>query len=799
MGSSRKRRPIGRLLLLLVALVFTGAIVAGIMSAIWGGGATATPAGTPAPSASASGGTAPGAAASPATEKVADKAAEKPADKPAEPTAKDGATAAATDTATPATPAAAPTAGKPALRARVFTPAEAGTPWKSLGSADDGAGANAPWMRLDFSPSGAGVERLELANHRESIKPGAAPVVLQQTWSFDGLTTAIVPLAMLSVTIDGQQVNLFTRGSDAGYQWRQVRATATSVEFEAIVEDASATPPTPVAKLVRVYELPPGGYQVVVRQRWENLAGRPVTMHWQQYGPGDLERFKYTYGGDLRRVRFGYIEPPEVNPDGQLVSATRFIRPHQSLLKTPRAGATAWEFEPVRVWETDDTREAKVKLSWMAVTDRYFAVAMHAWPDSQDKQASGALDKSFERVYEVFAWGLVEPVPDASTALQQSVLGLYVQSKQYTVPAGAGLDATFGVYAGPVSGREIRAGLTGTTGGVAASLGIDGLEVYKMTVVGPCAFCTFQPVARVLRATLGVLHAVTFDWAIAVILLVVVVRGVLHPVTRWSQKNLTRFGKQMASLGPKQAKLKERYKDDPKKFREEVAKLMKEENVNYAGALGCVPIFLQMPIWIALYAMVFFTFELRHEGGFYGVFQAVSGGNWGFLGDLAEPDRFIALSGGFYIPGLRTLMGDIDGINVIPLLLGVVFWFQQKYMTPPTTATMTPEQETQQKIVKVMMVVMLPLFMYNAPAALSLYFMTNSILGIFESKWIRSMVEREDAEAEARKREGGATGRPGATAAAPKKLGWVQRLQAAVEARQKELEARRREQQRKGK
>jgi YidC/Oxa1 family membrane protein insertase len=340
-----------------------------------------------------------------------------------------------------------------------------------------------------------------------------------------------------------------------------------------------------------------------------------------------------------------------------------------------------------------------------------------------------------------------------------------------------------------VSGREIRAGLQGAAGGVAASLGIDGLEVYKMTVAGPCAFCTFQPVARVLRATLGFLHMVTFDWAIAVILLVVVVRTVLHPVTRWSQKNLQRFGKQMAALAPKQAKLKERYKDDPKKLKEEIAKLIREENINYAGALGCVPIFLQMPIWIALYAMVFFTFELRHDGGFYGVFQAVTGGAWGFMGDLAEPDHFVALSGGFYIPGLRTLMGDITGINLLPLLLGVVFWFQQKYMTPPSAAPLTPEQETTQKITKALMVIMLPLFMYNAPAALSLYFMTNSVLGIFESKWIRAQVEREDAELEAARKAAGPRG-----AAPPAKMGFMQRLQAAVEARQKELEAKRRTQ-----
>jgi YidC/Oxa1 family membrane protein insertase len=204
--------------------------------------------------------------------------------------------------------------------------------------------------------------------------------------------------------------------------------------------------------------------------------------------------------------------------------------------------------------------------------------------------------------------------------------------------------------------------------------------------------------------------------------------------------------------------------------------------------------FLQMPIWIALYAMIYFTFELRHESAFYGLFQAISGGAWGFLGDLSEPDHFIPLPFSFDIPILSWIiptLGTIDSINLLPLLLGLVFYIQQKYLTPPTTTQLTPEQEMTQKIMKVMIVFLFPLFMYNAPSALSIYFICNSTVGIIESRRIRRKVEEEDKRLEEAKKAG--LGRPGREVQKPK--GFFARMQDELERRQKELEERRKREQ----
>jgi YidC/Oxa1 family membrane protein insertase len=193
-------------------------------------------------------------------------------------------------------------------------------------------------------------------------------------------------------------------------------------------------------------------------------------------------------------------------------------------------------------------------------------------------------------------------------------------------------------------------------------------------------------------------HWLTGDWALAIIMLVLVVRTVLHPITRKAQISMLRFGKQMQKIAPKQQKLREKYKNDPKQMQSEIAKLMREEGVNPVGMLGCLPMFMQTPVWIALYAMLGFAIELRHEPAFYGFFQFVTGNGWQFLADLSMADGFIPLGTSLHIPGLSSFMGPITSINILPLLLGVVFFIQQKYLTPPTSATLTPEQESQQKL-----------------------------------------------------------------------------------------------------
>jgi YidC/Oxa1 family membrane protein insertase len=180
--------------------------------------------------------------------------------------------------------------------------------------------------------------------------------------------------------------------------------------------------------------------------------------------------------------------------------------------------------------------------------------------------------------------------------------------------------------------------------------------------------------------------------------------------------------------------------------------------------------------------MLFFAIELRHQPGFYGIFQALQPTNspfWWFLGDLAEPDRFWYWQGkGFWIPLISGFLGPIQSLNVLPFVLGLVFFIQQKYLQPPTPpGGLTPEQEQQQKMIKVMMVVLFPVIMYNAPSGLALYFIANSTLGILESRWIRKHIDKHDLlKPQPRK-----AAKPG---------GFMERLQKLAEERQKLMQNR---------
>jgi YidC/Oxa1 family membrane protein insertase len=185
----------------------------------------------------------------------------------------------------------------------------------------------------------------------------------------------------------------------------------------------------------------------------------------------------------------------------------------------------------------------------------------------------------------------------------------------------------------------------------------------------------------------------------------------------------------MAKLGPELEKLKKKYGDD----KEATAKAMGEfyrEHGMAALPLGCLPMLLQTPIWIALYSTLQAELRLRQAPFLYG---------WTWIDDLAKPDNLIDFG-----VTIDLWLFTLHGINILPLLLAVVFWVNMKFQ--PTPAAMTPEQQTQQTIMKWMMVLMFPLFLYKAPSGLNIYIITSTLIGIWESKRVRDQFKREEEQ-----------------------------------------------------
>lgn len=669
----------------------------------------------------------------------------------------------------------------PAFRVRVVD-AAALSPLGDLTPKDKGGSFE---LQLEFLHIGAGLKSAVLANHFTTIQRSTPDTVQQFTPLPNNPDVGLAPFAADALIVDGQPLSLWLAPAPGKSFWSQTAPGA----FEAVIESADATP---IFKITRTYELPKNSFEFTIRQSISNLSSSKHSIRFAQFGPKEFPLPQTRYGGDVRRARFGYLLPLNEDPNQIVLSADTksTLIPHSTLVGSPTSldpysQLPRWDAK--QVWPTEESTKRNWSIAWAATTTRYFAAAIHSVKSDTGRKTLSIA----ERVDR-----LAIPAPDQNAPASQQVGA--IAALRFTSPAidlapGAAADLSISAYAGPLSRDYAR------TQPGALWAGLDALTIF--TFGGPCAFCTFQPVAEFLRWFLGLLHNFVFhDWALSIMFLVVCVRSLLHPVTRWSQINMFRFGKHMGRLGPKMNAIKEKYASDPIKMREESARLMREEHVSYAsGAMGCIPMFLQMPVWVALYAMLFFTFELRHEHAFYGVVQSLTNHKWPFLADLSEPDHFIPFGTSFNVPLISGMMGPIEAFNILPIVMGVVFFIQQKYLQPPQTTQLSPEMEQQQKIMKVMTVVMFPLFMYNAPSGLALYFLTNSTLGILESKWIRAhaekLIEKEDAARATRVASGVGTSMwdriQKRTDKDKKPLGFLARLQKMAEDAQKLQEQKR--------
>lgn len=199
----------------------------------------------------------------------------------------------------------------------------------------------------------------------------------------------------------------------------------------------------------------------------------------------------------------------------------------------------------------------------------------------------------------------------------------------------------------------------------------------------------FTVFAKPIHWLLTQLHKITGNWGWAIVLLVLLIKVLLYPLSAKQYQSMAK----MRKFQPRIAQLKERYGDDKQKFQLAMMDLYKREKVNPAG--GCLPLLIQMPIFLALYYVLIEAIELRHAPWIMG-----------WISDLTAPDPYF----------------------ILPILNGVVMFLTQK-MTP--TAGMDPMQAKMMQAMPVVMAVMFALF----PAGLVLYWVTNGALGMLQ-QWM---------------------------------------------------------------
>jgi YidC/Oxa1 family membrane protein insertase len=672
---------------------------------------------TQAPSPAASD-TAPAPAPEPAAVPAATESAQpQPAASPSPAEQADGQTPQASQApqAAEPTPTAAPAAPARTIAARLpggLAPSAEGA---TLGSLDP---AVAPY-RMTFSSSGAGVteivfsdvwktfddrlaaEQSRKLNDPSKMPPDSSRFVLASSASIGGFTVPV--LAARAIEIDGAEASLF------GAVWAQT----SPGRFETEIADADGRA---VARVERAFvpSADSRSHEVVLAQRVTNLTAAPIKVRLVQYGPGDLPRDPAS-PLDIRRFHFGYLFPKERDPSQSIVSAHGQMTDRATVASQIGEGNTA-------LWPNTAATEGDFALSWIGSTDRYFAFAVHA-----PYAPPGSPSKKLTSIEQVKALSNNLASPD-----DYLLTSLWTPTTEIAPQATAGFD--LGVYAGPLDPRILKA--------EEPYLGLSMGQLIVYTMGGCCSWCTFAWLANALLWFLSFIHDhVVFDWGLAIIALVIVVRLILHPMQKKSQIAMQRFSRAMTAMKPELDALQKRFKDDPARMQQEQMRLFREKGVSPAGCLGgMLPMFAQMPIWMALYAVLFFAFDLRQEAAFFGVFQNFGG--WAFLGDLSAQDNFIR----FPTP-INLWLFSLSAVNLLPILMGIVFFYQQKYMSPPITPNMSDEQIQQQKIMKWMMVIMFPIMTYIAPSGLTLYILTSTCIGIVESRIIKKQIDAMDLTA----------------------------------------------------
>ena len=222
---------------------------------------------------------------------------------------------------------------------------------------------------------------------------------------------------------------------------------------------------------------------------------------------------------------------------------------------------------------------------------------------------------------------------------------------------------------------------------------------------------TFAAISNALIWFLNIFHKISGNYGIAIILLSILVSFALYPFTMKSFKSM----KEMQILQPKIDRLRKDHKDNPQKLNKEIMELYKKHKVNPFG--GCLPMLLQMPIFIALYQAFSRAIELN-------------GASFLWIEDLSGPDK------AFIIP---TGQGNGFPINILPILMAIMMFFQQKLSTK-TSRVATDDKpdalQQQQKMMVVMMPVLFGFIFYNMPSGLVMYWFINTVLMFFQQKRI---------------------------------------------------------------
>ncbi len=516
--------------------------------------------------------------------------------------------------------------------------------------------------------------------HHEALPvPGDELVSSHGTAStgIEGVTPLLTPRLLeegekIRVTTDLLNVEIDTAGGDIRqlgllehpsrenehqpYSLLQSNATNISVAQAGLIGDGLPSHKTQftVASNVYNYELSPGDEKIVVRLLAPEVDGIEVakifTFHRDSYVI-DVE-FEITNHSDTSIQPFSYF---------QLLRDGNSPPKGASLMMASYLGAAVY---------TDEDKFQKIKFSdleknkaeyptnadngWIAMLEHYFVTA---WLPEQQTPREYFAKKLAENHYTA---GIIAPVGFIAPG----------QTSHVSMP----------LYSGPQEQKKLAE----------LSPGLDLTVDYGWLTV----------IAKPLFWLLSFYHSYVGNWGIAIILLTLTVKLIFFPLSAAGYRSMAK----LRVVTPKLQRIREQYSSDRQKMHQAMMEFYKEEKINPMG--GCLPILVQIPVFIALFWTLLAAVELRYAP------LAL------WITDMSVPDPYY----------------------ILPLLMGISMWIQSK-LSP------VPADPLQAKIMKIMPVAF-SIFFFFFPSGLVLYSLCNNILSIAQQWQITRMFELKAAQEE---------------------------------------------------
>ena len=380
---------------------------------------------------------------------------------------------------------------------------------------------------------------------------------------------------------------------------------------------------------------------------------RTVTLTWESSGGVRLVR-EYVFSGG----QYGFEVAQNVTN-----GSPGFLRLKPGILLsqayTGELGGDSYSFKGAVVetggkierYPLDKIRKGgigPVKASWAAADSKYFTLV--AMPDKE--------------------WNLQQISPIGEEGIRLSLAG-----SPTILGPGESLSFSVRAYMGPKEYNRLES----------AGKGLERLVDYGW----------FSFLAKPLVWLLAASNRVTGNYGIDIILLTILIKIFFYPLTQKSMASM----RKMQELGPILNKIKEKYKDDKMRQQQEMMNLYKTYKINPMS--GCLPMLLQIPVFIALYKGLLVAIELRHAPFFL------------WINDLSAPEHLWDV----------TVAGYTVPIRLLPLLMGISMFVQQKMSPSPGV------DPTQQKMMMFLPVIFTVMF-WGFPTGLTIYWLVNNLLSI---------------------------------------------------------------------